>query len=119
MMRVAVILLILASFSACGGDGPRHANDPEPYTVTGTVADPTTGSLTVSIAVASKSTERSVKEAAEAVIAMHRAEYPNIVVKAYPVSSDPSGLPYGTSILQDGVISHSFNPNYAEKIKTH
>ena len=119
MIRVVIAVLIVSAFVACGGDGPTR-NKAELYRVNATVADPSRGSITISISVASNPSESDVKEAAEAVIATYKKEYPNIVVKSYPMSADGSGLPYGTSVLDGGVISHSFNPQaLREKIKTH
>jgi hypothetical protein len=119
MLRVVLAVLIISAFVACGGDGPKRTKD-NLYSVRATVVDPSRKSVTISISLASNPTEGDVKEAAEAVIATYKAEYPNIIVKSYPMSADGSGLPYGTSVLQDGVISHSFNPQaLVEKIKTH
>ena len=119
MIRVVISVLIVSALVGCGGDGPTRGKA-ELYNVRATVADPSRGSITISISIASNPSERDVKEAAEAVIATYKTEYPNIIVKSYPMSSDGSGLPYGTSVLDRGVISHSFNPEaLREKIKTH
>jgi ABC-type glycerol-3-phosphate transport system substrate-binding protein len=119
MIRAVISVLVALAFVACGGDGPKRTKA-DLYSIRATVADPSRGTITISISVASNPSERDVKEAAEAVIATYRAEYPSITVKSYPMSADGSGLPYGTSVLEGGVISHSFNPQSAsEKIKTH
>jgi hypothetical protein len=121
MMKVVSTVLVLSAFLACGGGGPRRTGEPsDSYIVRATTTDPSRGSITFSISVRSSASEDDVKAAAEDLIAKHRAEYPSIVVKSYPMSADGSGLPYATSVLDGGVINHSFNPKAApQKIETH
>ena len=87
MIRVVIAALMVSAFVACGGDGPTR-NKAELYRVNATVADPSRGSITISISVASNPSESDVKEAAEAVIATYKKDYPNIIVKSYPMSAD-------------------------------
>jgi len=118
MIRVVVAALVLSAFLGCGGGGPRK-EAAESYIIKSVLADPSKGSIIIDIALDPQARESEVKAAAEGIIAKHKNEYSSIVVKTH-LSSDTSGLPYGTSILEGGVISHSFNPRaIPEKIKTH
>ena len=121
MIKACIGAFALLSLVACGSDSPkelrRHA---EPYIVNSALADPANHSVTISITVDPPATEADVKTAAEMAIAKYRNEYTSITIKSYLRSSDPSGLPYATSMFADGVITHFITPQAAsQKIPTH
>lgn len=118
MIRVVGAAVVLTVFLACGGGAPRK-EAAEAYVIKSVLADPSRNSIIIDISIDPQSRESEVKAAAEAIIAKHKNEYSSIVVKSH-LTPDTSGLPYGTSFFEAGVISHSFNPKaIPEKIKPH
>ena len=121
MRRIAVGSLILLFLLACGGGGPKKIGKRlEPYIVNSTLVDPARKGVTFSISVNAQSTQDDVKTVAEMVISTNKAQFENITVKTYLLGSDASGVPYATSMLADGTVTHWITPQPAtEKIPTH
>jgi len=121
MIKSALILSTVLLFAACGNKVTAPVTETaDSFTVLSESPDPATKSITVNIRIDGPLSEASAKAAAETTIARYRNSYSNVTVRSFLQSSRETDLPYSTSVLQNGMISHKINPMVApQKIPTH
>lgn len=121
MIRTVIILSALIGLAACGGKEVAPLTDTsDAFTIISSTPEQATKSITINIRIEGPLSQDSARNAAETIIARHRDSYRNITVRSFAQGSRETDLPYATSVLQNGVINHKFNPMVApQKIPTH
>ena len=120
MLRTAIIALFLLTLLACGTAPAPTRSTSQPFSVISEQADPVAGSLMLLIRVSSPATQTNVKSIAESVITSRKGEYRHIIVKSYAEGMTASDAPFAISRLEDGTVTHRFNPMAeTQKIPTH
>ncbi|HKY06348.1 MAG TPA: hypothetical protein VJQ56_15740 [Blastocatellia bacterium] len=120
MIKYAVIALVLSAAVACSNAQAPVEKQGEPYIVLASSIDQSAGSITVSIRVDPPANEQRIKSVAEQAISRYSDQYRTVTIKSYGAGSSPSELPFATSILENGTITHQITPRAAtQKIPTH
>lgn len=120
MIKYAAIALALAAATACSNAPAPVQRSAEPFTVLGVSVDQAANSIIVNIKVDPPATEAHVKSVAEKAISGYSDQYKTVTVKSYIAGSAANELPYATSILENGAVTHQFTPGAAtRKIPTH
>ncbi|HWP43086.1 MAG TPA: hypothetical protein VNO14_07630 [Blastocatellia bacterium] len=120
IIECLVIGIGLALVTACGDAPKTLEGSSDQFVVIGSVVNQAANSISVSIRVSPPATREHVKAVAEQAISRYRDQYRNVTIRSFIAGSSPSELPFATSILENGVVTHQFNPNAAtRKIPTH
>lgn len=120
MIKYSVAAIVLTAVAACTSAPAPVQKTSEPFTVIGSSIDQARSSITVSIRIDPPATEQHVKSIAEQAISGYRDQYKTVTIKSYFAGSNPSELPYATSIFENGAVSHQMTPGAAtQKIPTH
>ena len=119
MLKTAIIVFFLLSFTACD-TAPAPTRSDEPFSIMSEQADPLAGTLTLLIKVSGPATQQNVKSIVDSIIANRKADYRHILVKSYTLGMSANDAPFAISRLEDGSITHRFNSTAeSQKIQTH
>lgn len=123
-MRVLVCAIVLVVASALAGcsDPPARpeSSNVESFDIVAETIDPSTGAFTVTVRVSPPVSEARVKSLAESLIDQRKNAFGNIRVRTLTSGAGAGDLPYAVSVLQDGVVTHTFNKQAApQRIPTH
>ena len=121
MLKIAIIALFMLALVACRDTAPAPTrSNAQPFSIISEQADPVASSLTMLIKISGPATQPSVKSIAEAVIESRKGEYRHIIVKSYAEGMTASDTPFAVSRLEDGTVTHRFNPlPENQRIQTH
>jgi hypothetical protein len=120
MFKASMAILVLSLIVACGGTPPQMRVASPPHSIISEQPDPATAGVVVDIKVAGQPSQSDVKSIAESLIASRRSEYKMIVIRSFVDSATQGRMPYALSRLENGAITHQFNPQAEmQKIPTH
>jgi len=120
MPRAIIVAFLLTGVAACATAPAPTRSNAQAFSVLSEQADSAAGTLTLLIRISGPATEANVKSIAESIIASRRADYARVVVKSYVECATASDPPFATSRLENGTITHRFNPiAETQKIQTH
>jgi hypothetical protein len=120
MFRAIIVAFFLTGIAACATAPAPTRSNLQGFSVISEQADAAAGTLTVLIRISGPATEANVKSIAESVIASRRADYAHVIVKSYVEGATASDPPLAISRLENGAITHRFNPMAeTQKIQTH
>ena len=120
MAKTILLILALTIASACTGSAPPPTRSLQSFKVLSERADPSAGTLTVSIQIIEPVSRESARSAAESVIESFKPQYRSITINSYAGSAGEGDTPYAVSKLENGEVTHRFSPeSESRKIPTH
>jgi hypothetical protein len=116
MLLVASLVWLLTS---CGGDAPVVAPSSSRYMLMGEMIDPASGSLIINIKMSQQASESDIKTVAETLINERKDRHSKVTVRTL-LDAYGNDIPYATSSLDSGQVTHQFNQAAKQKrIPTH